>query len=71
MSNILYTLTISLNGVFSIGFLVAFLYTLTVVKYDELGTFNADLLCENETFCIFDRSAAYTYIEAAISLFGI
>ena len=71
MSNILYTLTTALNGVFSVGFLVSFLFTLTIIKYDELGSFNKDVLCQNETICIFDTSAAYAYVEAAIALFSI
>lgn len=70
-SKVLYTLTVSLNGVFSIGFLAGFLTTVALVEYNELGDFNEATLCENESICIFDKSAAYAFIEAVIALFSV
>ena len=71
-SKVLYTLTVVLNGVFSIGFLAAFLSTLFLLgEYNELGDFDEDLLCENESICLFDKSAAYAVIEAGIALFSV
>ena len=69
-SKVLYTLTISLNGVFSIGFLASFLTTLILIKYNELENFNENL-CENESICIFDKSAAYAFLEAGIALCSV
>ena len=69
---VLYTLTLSLNGVFSVGTLAGFLSTLFLLgEYNELGEFNEDILCENESICLFDKSAAYAVIEAGIALFSL
>tara|TARA_A100001015_G_scaffold254380_1_gene295127 strand:+ start:677 stop:1663 length:987 start_codon:yes stop_codon:yes gene_type:complete len=69
--DILYTLTVVLNGVFSIGFFVTFGVTFQfVIEYNELGDF-PEALCENETICLFDKSGAYALIEAGIALLSV
>lgn len=70
-SRVLHTLTVVLNGVFSIGFLGGFLSTLAYVGYNDLGDFNEDVLCENESICLFDKSGAYAFLEACIALLSL
>lgn len=65
-----YILTLILNALFSIGLLTTFLITFFTADYDKLGTF-PEVLCENETVCLFDKSAAYALIEAVIAFLSM
>ena len=70
MSQLLETLIKVLNGTFSVGFLAAFLTTVALAGYNSLGDF-PEKLCEDQTICLFDKSAAYAIIQAGLAMFSL
>lgn len=67
---ILDTLIKILNGTFSVGFITAFSATVAIAGYNSLGDF-PEKLCENETICLFDKSAAYAIIQIGMAVFSL
>lgn len=63
-------LTKFLNFFFSIGFLAAFTATLAVVGYNDLGEF-PEILCKDESICLFDKSGAYAIVQAGLALLSL
>ena len=57
------------NGITSVGFLGAFLTTFFLSNYDELGDF-PEVLCEDQSICLWDRPAAYAMIQSGLALFS-
>ena len=60
-------LMLLLNGLLTIGFIAAFSATISMAGYNSLGDF-PEKLCEDQSICLFDKSAAYAIIQLILEL---
>ncbi len=67
---IVQTLLLVLNGLLSIGFIAAFSVTVSMSGYNSLGDF-PEKLCEDQSICLFDKSAAYAIIQLVLAVFSL